>query len=288
MSGDGTPHCGPLIGECLRKENHRPCDSKGKISDGPYGVSGFPGDEHRWNSLAEWYEPHVKAWSQQATPQTTLWFWNTEVGWAMVHPLLIKHGWEYRCCNIWDKGMSHVAGNANTQTSIPAATRAMWSGSRSAACVLAPSCRTVLGGNMSPRRSCPSSTWPQRNGWHSHDSGRRGMVQTQITRQGWLGSTPAGRRAEIRGWRAGGSLAVASSNPATPLFFPRRSVSCTIRWTPLARDRTIVLDTTMRARVVYLRTGEYRSWSKSRQVLKLVLTRDRKWEQLRSWSLRRK
>ncbi len=195
------------------------------ISDGPYGVSGFPGDEHRWNSLAEWYEPHVKAWSQQATPQTTLWFWNTEVGWAMVHPLLIKHGWEYRCCNIWDKGMSHVAGNANTQTSIPAATRAMWSGSRSAACVLAPSCRTVLGGNMSPRRSCPSSTWPQRNGWHSHDSGRRGMVQTQITRQGWLGSTPAGRRAEIRGWRAGGSLAVASSNPATPLFFPRRSVS---------------------------------------------------------------
>ncbi len=86
------------------------------ISDGPYGVSGFPGDEHRWNSLAEWYEPHIKAWSQQATPQTTLWFWNTEVGWAMVHPVLIKQGWEYSCCNVWDKGMSHVAGNANTQT----------------------------------------------------------------------------------------------------------------------------------------------------------------------------
>ncbi len=86
------------------------------ISDGPYGVSGFPGDEHRWNSLAEWYEPHIKAWSSEATPRTTLWFWNTEVGWAMVHPVLIKHGWEYRCCNIWDKGMSHVAGNANTQT----------------------------------------------------------------------------------------------------------------------------------------------------------------------------
>ncbi len=86
------------------------------ISDGPYGVSGFPGDEHRWTSLAKWYEPHIKAWSQQATPQTTLWFWNTEVGWAMVHSVLIKHGWEYRCCNIWDKGMSHVAGNANTQT----------------------------------------------------------------------------------------------------------------------------------------------------------------------------
>jgi site-specific DNA-methyltransferase (adenine-specific) len=86
------------------------------ISDGPYGVSGFPGDEHGWASLAEWYEPHVKAWSQYASPQTTLWFWNTEVGWATVHPVLVKYGWEYRCCNIWDKGMSHVAGNANTQT----------------------------------------------------------------------------------------------------------------------------------------------------------------------------
>jgi site-specific DNA-methyltransferase (adenine-specific) len=86
------------------------------ISDGPYGVSGFPGDAHRSASLADWYGPHVKAWSQHATPQTTLWFWNTEVGWATVHPLLVAHGWEYRCCNVWDKGMSHVAGNANTQT----------------------------------------------------------------------------------------------------------------------------------------------------------------------------
>jgi site-specific DNA-methyltransferase (adenine-specific) len=86
------------------------------ISDGPYGVSGFPGDERTWSSLANWYEPHVKAWTKAATAQTTLWFWNTEVGWATVHPLLADQGWDYRCCNIWDKGMSHVAGNANTQT----------------------------------------------------------------------------------------------------------------------------------------------------------------------------
>jgi site-specific DNA-methyltransferase (adenine-specific) len=86
------------------------------ISDGPYGVSGFPGDQCGWSSLGDWYEPHIAAWTQRATPQTTLWFWNTEVGWASVHPLLVKHGWEYRCCNIWDKGMGHVAGNVNTQT----------------------------------------------------------------------------------------------------------------------------------------------------------------------------
>ena len=86
------------------------------ISDGPYGVNGFPGDNHKAESLAEWYEPHIKAWSEHSTPETTLWFWNTEVGWATVHPVLAANGWEYRCCNIWDKGLGHVAGNANTQT----------------------------------------------------------------------------------------------------------------------------------------------------------------------------
>ena len=86
------------------------------VSDGPYGVGGYPGDNHKAASLADWYEPHVRAWSERSTPETTLWFWNTEVGWATVHPVLLAHGWEYRCCNIWDKGMGHVAGNANTQT----------------------------------------------------------------------------------------------------------------------------------------------------------------------------
>lgn len=86
------------------------------ISDGPYGVSGFPGDNHKAESLAEWYEPHIKAWSAFSTPETTLWFWNTEVGWATVHPVLVANGWDYRCCNTWDKGLGHVAGNANTQT----------------------------------------------------------------------------------------------------------------------------------------------------------------------------
>ena len=31
------------------------------ISDGPYGVSGFPGDEHKTDTLVEWYRPHVQA-----------------------------------------------------------------------------------------------------------------------------------------------------------------------------------------------------------------------------------
>jgi len=86
------------------------------ISDGPYGVSGFPGDLHSHRGLDIWYEPHIKAWSERATPLTTLWFWNTEVGWATVHPILEKYGWTYVSCCVWDKGMSHVAGNTNTKT----------------------------------------------------------------------------------------------------------------------------------------------------------------------------
>jgi site-specific DNA-methyltransferase (adenine-specific) len=86
------------------------------ICDGPYGVNGFPGDLVSHKGLDDWYEPHVKMWSEKATPLTTLWFWNTEVGWATVHPVLEKYGWTYVSCCIWDKGMSHVAGNANTKT----------------------------------------------------------------------------------------------------------------------------------------------------------------------------
>lgn len=86
------------------------------VCDGPYGISGFPGDTPTAASLPEWYEPHIKAWSELSTPLTTLWFWNTELGWAKVHPVLENHGWQYRSCHIWDKGIGHVAGNANSTT----------------------------------------------------------------------------------------------------------------------------------------------------------------------------
>jgi hypothetical protein len=86
------------------------------VSDGAYGVSGFPGDTPTAEGLAEWYEPHVEAWSRHSSPQTTLWFWNTELGWATVHPVLLRHGWEFRSCHIWNKGIGHIAGNANSKT----------------------------------------------------------------------------------------------------------------------------------------------------------------------------
>ena len=86
------------------------------LSDGAYGVSGFPGDTPTIDGLLEWYRPHVSAWSEAATGETTLWFWNTEIGWATVHPLLVDFGWEYVGLNTWDKGIAHVSGNTNSKT----------------------------------------------------------------------------------------------------------------------------------------------------------------------------
>lgn len=86
------------------------------ISDGPYGVRGFHGDLVDVSGLADWYGPHVAAWSAAAHPATTLWFWNTELGWASVHPLLVANGWEYVQLITWDKGLGHIAGNVNSKT----------------------------------------------------------------------------------------------------------------------------------------------------------------------------
>lgn len=85
------------------------------ISDGAYGVLGFEGDTSDHLGMPAWYEDHVRAWAAAATGRTTLWFWNSEIGWAAVHPVLEKHGWRYQNCNIWNKGKAHIAGNVNTQ-----------------------------------------------------------------------------------------------------------------------------------------------------------------------------
>lgn len=86
------------------------------VSDGAYGVNGFSTDPSDPSKLREWYEPHVRVWSERAIPETTLWIWNTERGWAEIHSLLEDHGWEYRGANIWNKGIQHVSGNTNTET----------------------------------------------------------------------------------------------------------------------------------------------------------------------------
>ena len=86
------------------------------ISDGAYGVRGFNGDTTDTSGLCDWYHPHLLVWSKMAKASTSLWFWNTEVGWATVHPLLLATGWEYVQLAVWNKGLAHIAGNVNGQT----------------------------------------------------------------------------------------------------------------------------------------------------------------------------
>lgn len=86
------------------------------LSDGAYGVAGFPGDPKTPAPLGEWYAPHIAAWTAAAKPSTVLFFWCTEAGWATVHPHLLAAGWEYVQLVLWDKGIAHVAGNVNSLT----------------------------------------------------------------------------------------------------------------------------------------------------------------------------
>lgn len=86
------------------------------VSDGPYGLASYPGDPPTPEGLAEFYRPFLEKWYRHANTSATLWFWNSEQGWANCHRVIEECGWKFRNCHIWDKGMSHVAGNCNTKT----------------------------------------------------------------------------------------------------------------------------------------------------------------------------
>jgi len=88
------------------------------VSDGAYGILGFEGDTSDHLGMPDWYEPHIKAWSERATAQTTLWFWNSEIGWAAVHPVLERHGWRYVNANVWNKPESVTSLTAAQQCTL--------------------------------------------------------------------------------------------------------------------------------------------------------------------------
>lgn len=78
------------------------------ISDGGYGRSGFDGSSATAKKLLDWYRPHVRAWSAGAERGASLWFWNTEIGWATIHPLLVENGWEHVQTVTWHKRASQA------------------------------------------------------------------------------------------------------------------------------------------------------------------------------------
>lgn len=122
QAGSSTVYCGDVLDYYSSCAAQTPPTAI--ISDGAYGVGGFPGDPARPEDLPEWYAPHLEWWTRLATPATTLWFWNTEAGWAQVHPLLLAAGWQYVTLHVWDKGITHAAGNYNSLTarSLPVVT----------------------------------------------------------------------------------------------------------------------------------------------------------------------
>lgn len=86
------------------------------VVDGPYGIGNFPGDPPTAEELPAAYAPHLEAWERFSLPETSLWFWGTELGWATMHPYLRDSGWVHVRTNIWDKGLAHIAGNVNSKT----------------------------------------------------------------------------------------------------------------------------------------------------------------------------
>ncbi len=79
------------------------------VSDGPSGVGRRPGGPETPDGLAEFYRPFLGKWYERSLPSTTLWFWNTEQGWANCHRLIEECGWEFRNCHVWNKGLPLMA-----------------------------------------------------------------------------------------------------------------------------------------------------------------------------------
>ena len=74
------------------------------VSDGAYGIGGFPGDPKSPRGLAEWYRPHLEAWDRLAAPSSSLYFWCTPEGCARMLPVVEEYGWRFNSRVVWSKG----------------------------------------------------------------------------------------------------------------------------------------------------------------------------------------
>ena len=92
------------------------------VSDGAYGTSAWPGDLDSVDGIIDWYEPHIEAWTNCATDETSLWLWCSEIGWANLHPILSEYDWTFQGCNIWDKGNAHANMSEAPSSTFPAVT----------------------------------------------------------------------------------------------------------------------------------------------------------------------
>ena len=92
------------------------------------GVGSGSGDDSPLSDFGAWYQPHIAAWSQAAKPATALWLWNTEIGWASLHPQLQAAGWEFVQLVVWNQGraasahVSHHRRSGSYRSPAPAVT----------------------------------------------------------------------------------------------------------------------------------------------------------------------
>ena len=85
------------------------------VSDGAYGIGGFPGDPKSPKALADWYAPHLEAWARLAAPSSSLYFYGTPEGCARMLPAVEAAGWRLYSRIVWNKGMAALAGRLDTE-----------------------------------------------------------------------------------------------------------------------------------------------------------------------------
>lgn len=84
-------------------------------SDGPYGVRIAEWDRMKPADLPAWYEPHIREWSRICAPSATIYHWGTAEGEGYVRKVYRRHGWTFRGCITWDKGIATLAGRLDTE-----------------------------------------------------------------------------------------------------------------------------------------------------------------------------
>ena len=76
------------------------------VSDGAYGIGGFPDDPTSPRALADWYAPHLAAWDRLAAPSSSLYLWGTPEGCARMMVPIEAAGWSLISCLRWAKESS--------------------------------------------------------------------------------------------------------------------------------------------------------------------------------------
>jgi site-specific DNA-methyltransferase (adenine-specific) len=82
------------------------------ILDGPYGMGKAAWDRvPRGGSLLDLYRDHLADVGRVCAPSASLYVWNTEVGWAELHPAILAAGWTFVSLIVWVKADSPRIGD---------------------------------------------------------------------------------------------------------------------------------------------------------------------------------